>query len=290
MNVINKFIPENYKQLTNEERELAIKEFIDDLCKKLKIEPIEVIFRNMTDENGLEYGGKFIHNPTCIAINEKFIETDNEIDFIKKQSSDYDVGIAYFLVHAMAHECYHYYQFCLEKKLIDGQELTEEEKTSAYLYFICLHTGLFATYNEKQLGYLPSTKISKEDAYLFAPIELGANSFASEIVEILGKDDNPENYEYYKNIILNTNFKMAFRNHNNGGHLTELSILYSLETVKTFLTYKNAISGTKEPYLGINLEELEEYIDKAIKKWKEIDRRHKRLVEMYNKIDPKNKK
>ena len=121
MSVIKKFIPENYKNLSSDEREQAITEFITDLCKKLKIEPLKVVFTNLTDENGLEYGGKFIHNPTCIAINEKFIETDNEIPFIRDQGMDYDVGIPYFLVHAMAHECYHYYQFCLEKKLIDDK-------------------------------------------------------------------------------------------------------------------------------------------------------------------------
>lgn len=290
MNVIKKFIPENYKNLSNEERELAITEFINDLCKKLKIEPLEVIFRNLTDEKGVEYGGKFIHNPTCIAINEKFIETDKKISFIIDQGIDYDIGISYFLVHAMAHECYHYYQFCLEKKLIDEQPLTEEEKISAYIYFIGLHTGLFATYNEKKLGYVPETKISKENVYLYAPIEIGANSFASEIVEVLGNNDLPENHEAYKDIIIQTNFKLALRNHNNGGNLTELSILYSLETVKTFLEYKNATSGVKEPYLGIKINELEKYIDKALEKWKEIDKRHKKLVELYQKINPKNKK
>ena len=53
MNTIKKFIPENYKNLSQQEREEAVIEFINDLCKKLKIEPLEVIFRNLTDENGV---------------------------------------------------------------------------------------------------------------------------------------------------------------------------------------------------------------------------------------------
>ena len=290
MSIMYKFTPDQFNQLSRIEKERLIKDFVYDLCLKLKIDPIPITFQNLTNINGEELGGKFIHNPTCIAINEKFVDPSQEIEFIKNQGINYDIAIPYFLVHAIAHECYHYYQFTLEKKLIDGIELTEEEKVSAYLYFICLHTNLFANYNEKILNYVPNTKISKEDLYLYAPIELGANSFASEIVEILGKEDNPENYEFYTNNLINTNLKMALNNYNKGCNLTELSILYSLETVTTFLIYKNSVSGTKNPYLGIDINELETYINKALEKWKEIDKRHSKLITKLKKNNPKNKK
>ena len=185
------------------------------------------------------------------------------------------------------------------KELILNKLLDKYENSKSYLQEINRRIILklsnlkqynIENYNEKILNYVPNTKISKEDLYLYAPIELGANSFASEIVEILGKEDNPENYEFYTNNLINTNLKMALNNYNKGCNLTELSILYSLETVKTFLIYKNSVSGTKNPYLGIDINELETYINKALEKWKEIDKRHSKLITKLKKNNPKNKK
>ena len=278
MCVIEKFIPKTLNTLSIEEKKDAINELITNLCKKLKIEPIDVVFSNLKNDDGELTIGKFIHHPLCIIINESFINNEKEISYLKKKNIDYDVAVSYYLVHAIAHECYHYFQFNLEKKLIDNIELTDKEKESAYLYFICLYDNLFSSFNIKNEFY-DQCDISDEDIYLYSPIELSANSFANEIVSNLGKVDEKENFKQYDNDNLITYFSLTYRNIQNGGNLIQKSINHSLINAINFLNHKNKTSGLSTKYLGIDVEELETYVNKSIKKWKDTE---KKQIEFYN--------
>lgn len=282
MDILKMFLPNYYSGMNQEDKQLYITFLVNDLCEKLKIDNIPVVFENLTNDQGLTIGGKFIYNPLCIVINEKFINGE-EIEYLKQTGIDYNVAVPYFLVTTIAHECYHYFQFTLEKRLITGEELKRDLKKSAYLYFVCLHDKLFSSFNKK-LGIDSLSKISDEDIYLYSPAELNANGFAYQIADTLGKFDTEKNYSQYRNFHTENYFKQIKRNVINGGNLISKSIEHSLQAALDFLNYKNKISGLKTNYLGIDVDELLIEVFDASATWRE---KEKKEIDVYNKITKK---
>lgn len=279
MNVLKSFIPENFATLTKEEKENAISNLVDNLCTKLGIKSLPVVYENLTNDVGNTIGGKFIFDPLQIIINKNFI-TDEKLEYLTLTKMDYDVAVSYLLVSTIAHECYHYFQFALEQKLINGENLSSELKELAYLYFVCLHDVLFSNFNKKAGIYTPC---DLEDRYIYSysPVELSADAFAYQIVELLGKYDTFENYNQYLNFHSLTYFNSIQRNIENGGNLTIKSIAHSLQSALDFLNYKNKTSGLKANYLELDTEDLQKNVIKASKKW--IEKENKE-IEVYTKI------
>lgn len=279
MNTLKQFLPDTYFKLSQEEKENTIKSLVNDICKKLKISSIPVMFCDLENDGQYTIGGKFSYNPLQIIINKKFV-TGEEIEYLTQTRMDYEIAVSYFLVNAISHECYHYFQFDLVQKLVKGEAILNDEfKQSAYLYFVCLNDKIFASFNKKFNIYTPSD-INDRDIYDYSPVELSAEAFAYQITDILGKHDFKQNYNQYKDFYSTTYFFSVQRNIKNGGHLISKSINHSLQTALDFLDYKNKISGLKTNYLGIDLLELEKNVIIASKKWKE---KEKKEAEIYYK-------
>ena len=69
----------------------------------------------------------FLKVPPCIIINNHFLD-NNEAKKHLNDGLNINSFLPYLLVFTIAHECYHYYQYCLINKLANGEPLSEEEK------------------------------------------------------------------------------------------------------------------------------------------------------------------
>jgi nitrogen regulatory protein PII-like uncharacterized protein len=66
MNVLKSFVPKNFTNLSKEEKEVAVINLINDLCDKLCIASLPVVFEHLEDDEGYTICGKFIFYPLKI--------------------------------------------------------------------------------------------------------------------------------------------------------------------------------------------------------------------------------
>lgn len=250
------FTPNEYNNLTIEEKREIIEELANDIFEELDIEPIPVYFNDIDREK--TSWGMFLKAPPCILINNYFLN-NNEAKKHLSDAIDVDAFLPYFLVYTIAHECYHYHQFCLINRFADGENLSEKEKELASLYFISLYEKIFYAYCLEK-GLIEEGELSRDQVYNFSPAETSANSFADKYIEKLEKvDNNPNNYIYY-------NYNMILNEASKGPNMRDKVIQHNLDVALTFLKYKNMSNGKKNGFLGIDVEKLEITINNILKK------------------------
>lgn len=256
MECLRKFIPKNFNNLSEDSRIEVVKELANTLFKKLDLEEIPVFFIDNISTNNKKSQGAFMHYPPCIYINSFFIKSDKkevrkEFPYIE----NLDTFLPYQLIFCIAHECYHYYQYNLTKKLVNNELTNKEDKDLAYIFFISLYNNLFERLNDKK-NFSDIIKLDLDQLYIFSPAEKYANSYAREIVyktleygTIKSDLDEFNNHQLY--LVFN---KLHFTSKNN---LSEKNVIeYNLKLVLDLLKSKNAESG-KIKYLGIDEVELE---------------------------------
>ena len=262
MSVFENFIPSKFNSLSIEEKKDAIIDLAYYLFNSLKLEPIPILFDKKSKKDGSILSGKFFHERPSIFINEIFLNSSNLSNLFQNQIKDIPSYIPYHIIHTVAHECYHYYQFHLVKQLVAGA-VPEDKRVIAHLYFICLFSNLFSNYNDN-FGLSEPSKLSDKELYLFTPTEIEANSFAYDINTIFNKLINDSSYEQYDKMRFDEKCNLLDYNISRGGHLTEQTILYNLRIALDFLNYKNKTSGLKTNYLGIDIEELQRSVKEAM--------------------------
>lgn len=281
MHHLENFIPITYNKLTKEEKFQSVINLADEILESLSIPKIPIL----VVDKGCDFSlcGNFVNYPPSIYINDFLVDSQKAKDAIS-DLIDHNTFLPYFLVCTLAHECYHYYQFCTINKLINNQLTSTEEKDIAYLYFISLYNKLFKDFCYKK-NLSMEDNLSEDILYNYSVIERSADGFAEKILNLLSKKDiNDANLEYFKklnNII--ENYKPKLENKSS----EELSIDVIKENLiyaMAFLEYKNFNSGLKEKYLGIDEKELKESIERIIKDM-EIDFNNKNNLS--NKITKK---
>lgn len=275
MNILNKFTPEVFNTLSTEEKKIIIITLSHILMHNLKLESIPIVFGDASKDNKI-IAGKHMHGSPFILINNFFLE-DKEY---QSNTINYDIYKPYYLVHTIAHECFHHYQYIETQKLINNHELSQQDKDYAYLYFVCLYSDLFSSLNDK-LHFSSLPEMDKNDLYLYSPIEIEANSYGNKLVDSLSQFDNIESFEYYHQFQIGEQFNFINHNRLNGGNLTIKSIDYNLQLAVDFINYKNKENGIKHKYLGIDINELQESVNRAKKKW---IKQEKIQTEFLNKI------
>ena len=267
MKFFKKFVPSVFNSLTAEEKKEIIIKWSNYLMDNLETERIPVMFDSELEKDGQKVAGKHILAPCFIGLNDLFLKDINEIKENFDGAIDYEIYIPYYLLHTIAHECFHHYQYTLTQKLINDVPLSNQDKDQAYLYFICLYSDLFMSLNDK-IHFSKLPEANRMDLYLYSPIEIQANLYGNKITDILGKIDDEKNYMYYQNIQFDEQLKFMKYNKLQGGNLTIKSIEYRLQLALDFLEYKNKTNGVKVKYLGIDQKELEESVKRTITTWK----------------------
>ena len=258
---LEKFKPENYNKLTKAKKKEIIIELANEIFKNLGIAPIPVLFSS--DVSFKKTCGKFQNHPACIYINSFFLDNEVAKNYISKLIDVYKY-IPYQLVTTIAHECYHYYQFCLINKMVKGEELTSEEKDMACLYFVSLYERLFNSFCKKK-GISIKDRINEKDLYTYSPTEIAANNYALSFVSQLGNIDNKDNYNYYLVLSALESFTTP-NNQEESDEKADAVFDHNLKTALIFLKHKNDNSGFKAKYLDIDEEELMERVLRAKEK------------------------
>lgn len=282
---LSKFTPDVFNNLTSNEKKEAIKGLASDIFKKFDIKPIPVLFDNLDGDK--TKSGVFYKHPACIFINNFFIDEEAAKTALS-DVIDHKKFLSYYLVNTIAHECYHYYQYCLINKLVNKEDLSQDDLDFAYLQFISLYGKTFRSFcKEKEL--LLETSFDEDTLYKFCPSELSADDFASKIVDQLSNlDSNKDNYDYYAKVMDVMYYfskpkdkKIKFED------LKIMVIKYNLQVALCFLEYKNQTSGLKKKYLDIEEEDLKESIYRTIDK---LEKQNAALNELLKKISKINKK
>ncbi len=280
MNMLSKFVPDTFNSLKIDEKKQAIINLINEICELLKLDKIDVDFCDLRTNDDKVVVAFFNYLPLSIYINNSFLENDSK--YFNK-SINMNIYLPYLLVHAVAHDCFHYYQNDMIMKLVNGCNEPDFDKNQAYLYFICLYQKLFSSFNDKE-PFSDVPAIDKSDLYLYSPTEIEANNFGNKITELLSKNDIPNNYSYYQSINI-SNYLLSLNDEQaKGGGLTIKTIEHNLRLALDFLNYKNKKSGLKAKYLDIDPDDLEKGVKEILKEWKRIYNKRK---EFYNKIKKK---
>lgn len=255
MKFLDKFIPEKFNNLSLENKIKATRGLAKEIFMELGLKPIPIFINSLESEKTL--GGIFIKTPPIyICINDLLFDKEYAKQTLNSDIN-LDIVLPYSIVSVIAHECYHYYQFELVNKLVQGESLNPNEKEKAYAYFISLYEKIFYSFCDKKM-ILPALPIDKETVYLFSPAEMDANKYSKCILDKLGEMDNlSSNYKYYQSLNSMENDDLI---------LKQKVLQQDLNLAISFLNYKNRTSGLKEKYLNIDEDDLENTIRAIIKK------------------------
>lgn len=270
MEILKKFKPDYFNGLSIEEKKECAKKLAYYIMDTLKLERIPVTF-NMFEDEPVAYLGKLLRVPTFIFIHEILLTGNSSYYNGNADSLNNDVLRTYLLVHTIAHECYHYYQFDLTKKLVNNPEsLTKKEKENAYNFFISSFSKIFSKINEKDHFSNP-TYISENDLYLFSYSEYRANKFANRYTTLLGINcDTRNNLELFHKKIINLEEAARKITEKTCGEKMYAKVTeHNLNLTLDYLNYKKKYNNLKGNYLGIDTNELKKYAEKLIETQKD---------------------
>lgn len=267
MNYLKDFVPESFDKKGKREKIISITNLSFEIFKQLNISEIPIIFN--AEQNNLTLSGKFITNPTCIYINNFFLDKDLSKAALSDLINLYSF-LPYYLVHTLAHECFHYYQFCLINKLTND-ELEGEEKDIAYLYFISLYNKLFQSYCQNQ-GLNLNYDINDDILYHYSFVESKADKFAKKVTELLNEqEEHDTNFNYFKSIMRIMDSTLPKIDGKTFDEVQLEVLKQNLDVAYSFLKHKNSISGLKTKYLNIDEEDLKDSVERSIKKMEQTN-------------------
>jgi len=268
MHFFKKFMPDVFNILTIEEKKNIIDELTTYLCNDFNLEPIPVVLDNKLDKQNNPILGQLLYEKPFISINEAFITGDVETQKnIFNSYINLHVFIPYYLMHTIAHECYHYHQYDTVKKLVSERLTDENDINEASLNFVCLYSELLISLNSKINFSNRECPLSLNDLYRYSPCEVQAEAYASKITDILGKIDYKEYYKYYADLEVIDQLEFNKHNIDNGSNLIVKTIEYNLQLALDFLSYKNKTSGVKTNYLGLDPFVLEKSVKRILQAW-----------------------
>jgi len=276
---LDKFMPDIYNNLTKEEKVDLINDFANEIFEELNIEPIGIIVDGIP--NNEKKLGQFVNFPAYILVNDLFINPEKAATLFKSNSTANDF-IPYFLVNTIAHECYHYYQYCIVKKLINNELTSQKEKEEAYLYFIGIYEKIFASFCKKK-DIAIEDNLTEDIIYRFSPVEISANDFAYSIVELYKNIPNV-NKDVFLTVLLNSGTLSSDIEGNSVEEFKRDQVIeHCLNVALAFLNYKNKNSGLKAKYLDIDETELESSIKSKLKSYNQTNQGLERLLKKLNK-------
>lgn len=267
MSIIKEFIPDNYSKLSERQKKFISINLANALFESLHLKPIKIKFADIISDDGKFIAGHFSPDPLKITINKRLISGEY-IQYLSDTGIDKHVAYPYFLVSSIAHECYHHYQYTLENKLINGEEIDKKVIGVTYLNFVCGNDKLFTKCNKKLGIYIP-TDISDDEISAFSPIEISAKDFAYKIVEKLASYDYSKNSSQYEYFYFTQVFQNISKKLNKKNNLVTESINHSLQNAIVLLNYLKEHPMLDNPYSKINIVELEKHVTKESEKWKE---------------------
>lgn len=280
MNNLKDFIPEEFAKKNRREKMSSIRNLSKEIFENLNISEVPIIFN--AQQKDITLSGKFITNPVCIYINDFFLDSTAAKETLSDLINHHSF-LPYYLVHTLAHECFHYYQFCLINKLANN-ELEGKEKDLAYLYFISLYNKLFLKYCQNQ-GLNLNYNFNDDILYNYSFVESKSDEFAKKISELLSENEEQNTSFNYFNSVMRIMESSLPKIEEKSFDEIQIEVLkQNLDVAYTFLKHKNSISGLKAKYLNIDEEELKESVEKSIK---EIERNNKGLKNLLNKINKK---
>lgn len=270
MEILEKFKPDYFNNLSLSEKQKTVKELGYFIMDKLRLKHIPITFY-LYENEPVSYLGKLIRHPTFIYIHEILLTGTSDNYSKSKDMLDNDIFRTYLLVFSVAHECYHYYQLNLIKKLVHEPEtLTQKEKEDAYKFFVSSFSKIFSTLNEKYHFSSPPC-ISEKDLYLFSYSEYSANKFASGYTYLLGTHyDDQKNLDLFrsKHIIPEDTTRRLIEKIYGEKMFAKVSE-HNLKLAVDYLKYKKTYNNLKDDYLGINIDDLENCLNELIKEQKE---------------------
>ena len=277
------YIPENFNKLSTKEKKRVIKQTANEFFKLFGVDPIAVYVQPESEDEEVRLCGKFIQYPACIYINSFFVD-DDESEKLFSQLTEKDNFLPYYLLSSIAHECFHYYQYCQINKLVNDEPMTPAERETAYLYFISMYASIFHSYCVEK-GLPVRDDLTDAYIYKYSPVEDTANEYARKITKQLARiDPDEKNYSYYRRLMGIANIGSYNNDFANEFDNKQTIIQYDLDVALTFLRYKNEHSGLKQPYLNINCDELERTIKEYMRKQKQsMDGTQKLLAKILKK-------